>query len=154
MSAAPPREAAPGLTLRQVEELRRRYGSNEIVPEAHRAAWRRIAGAAADPMVLLLAAVSAVELALGERRNAAILLAAILPIAGMDVFLEWKSESALSALRRLTVRRARAWRDGELRELAATELVPGDRIVLQEGDLVPADRGSRRRPTSTWMSPL
>ncbi len=109
------------------------------MPEAHRAAWRRIAGAAADPMVLLLAAVSAVELALGERRDAAILVVAILPIAGMDVFLEWKSESALSALRRLTVRRARAWRDGVLAEIAAMELVPGDLIVLQEGDLVPAD---------------
>jgi Ca2+-transporting ATPase len=132
-------EGAPGLTSRQAEELARRYGANEIVPEAHRGAWRRIVGAAADPMVLLLAAVSAVELALGERRDAAILLAAILPIAGMDVFLEWKSESALSALRRLTVRRARVWRDGELSELAASELVPGDRIVLQEGDLVPAD---------------
>ena len=109
------------------------------MPEAHRAAWRRIAGAAADPMVLLLAAVAAVELALGERRDAAILFAAILPIAGMDVFLEWKSESALSALRKLTVRRARVWRDGKLCEMPATGLVPEDLIVLQEGDLVPAD---------------
>ena len=90
-------------------------------------------------MVLLLAAVAAVELLLGERRDAAILFAAILPIAGMDVFLEWKSESALSALRKLTVRRARVWRDRALLEVPATELVPGDLIVLQEGDLVPAD---------------
>ncbi len=109
------------------------------MPQAHRAAWRRIAAAAADPMVLLLAAVAAVELALGERRDAVILFAAILPIAGMDVFLEWKSESALSALRKLTVRRARAWRDGTLCEMPASDLVPGDLVVLQEGDLVPAD---------------
>ena len=72
-------------------------------------------------------------------RETSILFAAILPIAGMDVFLEWKSESALAALRKLTVRRARVWRDGELAEMPATELVPGDLIVLQEGDLVPAD---------------
>jgi len=128
-----------GWTSAEAAELRRRYGPNEIVREVHRGAWRRVAGAAADPMVFLLAAVATVELVLGERRDALILFAAILPIAGMDVYLEWKSESALAALRRLTVRRARAWRDGELTELPATELVPGDRIVLQEGDLVPAD---------------
>jgi Ca2+-transporting ATPase len=128
-----------GWTSREAAELSRRFGPNQIVPEVHHDAWRRIAGAAADPMVLLLAAVAAVEFLLGERRDAVILLSAILPIAGMDIFLEWKSESALAALRKLTVRRAKVWRDGALAERPATELVPGDRIVLQEGDLVPAD---------------
>ena len=109
----PPEDVRPkGLTTREAEELRRLHGANEIVPEVPRSAWRRVLRSAADPMVLLLAAVAAVELAVGERRNAFVLLAAILPIAGMD---------------------------GELRELAATELVPGDWILLQEGDLVPAD---------------
>ena len=128
-----------GLSSQEAAERRRLHGANEIVPEVRSGGWRRVARAAADPMVFLLAAVAAVELVLGQRRDAVILLIAILPIAGMDVFLEWKSESALAALRRLTVRRARAWRDGELLELPATELVPGDRIALQEGDLVPAD---------------
>jgi P-type Ca2+ transporter type 2C len=132
-------DGSAGLTSREAAELARRHGPNEIVPEVHRSVWRRVAGAAADPMVFLLAAVAAVEFLLGERRDAAILLAAILPIAGMDVYLEWKSESALAALRKMTVRRARAWRDGVLTDLPATALVPGDRILLQEGDLVPAD---------------
>src|SRR5262249_57475841 len=114
-------------------------GPNEMVREVHRRRWRRLAGAAADPMVFLLGSVAAVQFLLGEKRDAYVLLAAILPIAGMDVYLEWKSESALAALRKLTVRRARAWRDGVLVELPATELVVGDRILLQEGDLVPAD---------------
>jgi P-type Ca2+ transporter type 2C len=128
-----------GLSSAEAAALARRFGANVIVPEVHRSLWRRLAGAAADPMVFLLASVAAVEFLLGERRDAAVLLGAILPIAGMDVYLEWKSESALSALRKMTVRRARAWRDGQLTELPATELVPGDRILLQEGDLVPAD---------------
>src|SRR5262249_24602968 len=114
-------------------------GPNEMVREVHRRRWRRLAGAAADPMVFLLGSVAAVQFLLGEKRDAYVLLAAILPIAGMDVYLEWKSESALAALRKLTVRRARAWRDGVLVELPATDLVAGDRILLQEGDLVPAD---------------
>ncbi len=138
-SADSPELVRPGLSSREAAGRRRLHGANEIVPEVRRSGWRRVARAAADPMVFLLAAVAAVELLLGQRRDALILLAAILPIAGMDVYLEWKSESALAALRRLTVRRARAWRDGVLAELPATELVPGDRIVLQEGDLVPAD---------------
>ena len=131
--------SSSGLTTREAEELRRLHGVNEIVPEVHQSAWLRVLRSAADPMVLLLAAVAAVELVLGEKREAVVLLAAILPIAGMDVFLEWKSASALEALRKLTVRRARVKRDGELREVAATELVPGDWILLREGDLVPAD---------------
>jgi Ca2+-transporting ATPase len=133
-------DAGPaGLSTREAEKLRRLHGTNDIVPEVPRSAWRRILRSAADPMVLLLASVAAVELVIGEKRDSFVLLAAILPIAGMDIFLEWKSESALDALRKLTVRRARVRRDGELREVAATELVPGDWILLQEGDLVPAD---------------
>jgi P-type Ca2+ transporter type 2C len=108
-----PQDPRPqGWASAEAAELRRRYGPNEIVPEFHRGAWRRVAGAAADPTVFLLAAVATGELFVGERRDALILFAAILSIAGMDVFLEWKSESALAALRRLTVRRARACRDG------------------------------------------
>jgi hypothetical protein len=103
-----------GLTTREAEELHRLHGANEIVPEVPRSAWRRILRSAADPMVLLLAAVAAVEIIVGEDREALGLLAAILPIAGIGVFLEWKSESALEALRKLTVRRARVRRDGEL----------------------------------------
>ena len=129
----------PGLTSEEAAIRARRDGPNNIVPEVHRSLWRRVAGAAADPMVFLLGSVAAVELLIGERRDAYVLLAAILPIAGMDVYLEWKSESALAALRKLTVRRARVWRDGVLGEMPATELVAGDRILLQEGDLVPAD---------------
>jgi hypothetical protein len=97
-------------------------------------------------MVLLLAAVAAVELIVGEKREALVLLAAILPIAGMDVFLEWKSESALEALRKLTVRRARVRRDGELatlpRRARAGRLDP------------PQGRRPLSRPTpGSWIPP-
>lgn len=130
---------ALGLTSREAAVRALRDGPNRIVPEVHRSLWRRLAGAAADPMVFLLASVAAVEFLIGERRDAYVLLAAILPIAGMDVYLTWRSESALAALRRLTVRRARVWRDGILAERPAIDLVVGDTILLQEGDLVPAD---------------
>src|SRR5262249_61894985 len=115
----------------------RRAGRTEIVPEVPRSPGPRLAGAAAGPMVFLLGSVAAVQFLLGEKRDAYVLLAAILPIAGMDVYLEWKSESALAALRKLTVRRARAWRDGVLGELPATALVVGDRHLLPDGGLVP-----------------
>jgi Ca2+-transporting ATPase len=138
-------EAAPsGLST---EEARRRLaevGPNRLAA-AERWAWLREAAAvAADPMALMLLAAATVYFLLGERRDAWVLLAALVPVLGVDVALEVRSRRALRHLARAVTPRARVIRDGAEAEVPTEDLVPGDLLVLAEGDVVHADGVVRR----------
>jgi Ca2+-transporting ATPase len=90
-------------------------------------------------MALLLLIASPTYAILGDYASAAFTAAAIIPVTAIDVFLERRAEGALERLRELSAPTARVVRDGQARVVAATEIVPGDTILLQEGDVVPAD---------------
>ncbi|HLK11407.1 MAG TPA: cation-translocating P-type ATPase [Candidatus Binatia bacterium] len=92
-----------------------------------------------EPMILLLVACGAVYLVLGDRQEAAILLASVLVVIGISLWQARKTERALEALRDLSSPRALVIRDGVERRVAGREVVRGDLVVLAEGDRVPAD---------------
>lgn len=75
----------------------------------------------------------------GMARLGIAIVAVILVNGAFSFWQEYKAEQAVAALRRLLPHRVTAMRDGEITQLAATELVPGDIVLLQEGDNVPAD---------------
>ncbi|HET7379963.1 MAG TPA: HAD-IC family P-type ATPase, partial [Gaiellales bacterium] len=136
----PSRIAQPGLTSDQAASLLAEWGPNQLVPASRRAGllsllWQSVR----DPMVLLLAAASAIYFATGDFIDAAVTAVALLPIAAVGIILEGRSQRALDRLRALTAPTALALRDGVYRPIAASELVPGDVISLREGDVVPAD---------------
>jgi len=87
----------------------------------------------------MLLVAGALDLALGHRVDAVILFAALLPVLAVDVLLEARSERALAALRAAVAPAARVVRDGAEREVATEALVPGDLMVVREGDLAFAD---------------
>jgi Ca2+-transporting ATPase len=88
-------------------------------------------------VVLLLA--GAVSLILREFADAAAILAIVLVNAFLGVREEYKAEKAIAALRRLAVPRVKIVRDNRIDEVGAQDLVPGDIILLEAGDVVPAD---------------
>jgi Ca2+-transporting ATPase len=90
-------------------------------------------------MAILLVASATVYFLLGETRDAAILLAALVPVLGVDVLLEARSRAALKALANRVAPCARVVRDGIQSEIRTEELVPGDILLLAEGDVVHAD---------------
>src|SRR6185437_14054030 len=90
-------------------------------------------------MVLLLLLAGVAFIFLRDYLNATIVLISMVPIALTSIVLEARAERALEGLRRLTAPTARARRDGQLRVIPADEIVPGDILCLQEGDVVPAD---------------
>src|SRR5581483_33188 len=92
-----------------------------------------------DPMAILLVVASATYFVLGETRDGIIALVALVPIVGVSLVLELRAEHALASLRRLTAPLARVIRDGREELVPALDLVPGDAIVLREGDVIPAD---------------
>lgn len=93
----------------------------------------------ADPLVLLLVAAAAVSAAVGEGLDAAVIAAIVVLNAALGLFQEAGAERAVMALRDALDRQASVVRDGVERALPVAELVPGDLIVLREGERVPAD---------------
>ena len=124
-------------------EARRRlisFGPNALVPEASTSGLRHVlVQVVTDPMSVLLVIAGSTYLALGDGVDGAVTFAALLPIAAVTVILELRAERALASLRRLAAPTARVIRDGSELQVSALEVVPGDTLVVREGDVISAD---------------
>ncbi len=129
----------PGLTTAEAAERLARFGPNRMTEEKRGARLRELLHTLADPMALMLVAAGAIYLALGETRDGALLLGALVPVLGVDVLLEARARGALAKLSAAVAPRARVLRDGEEREVPTDTLVPGDLLLLADGDVVHAD---------------
>ena len=127
--------------LSEAEAARRlaSQGPNEL-PSAKRRDVLRIAlEVVREPMLLLLVAGGTIYLALGDLYEALILLVSVFVVMGITIYQERKTERALEALRDLSSPRALVVREGVEKRIAGREVVPGDLVLLHEGDRVPAD---------------
>lgn len=128
-----------GLTTEEADERRRRYGSNDILGDK-RAGWAAIArDTAQDPMVWLLVVTALLFAWLGDYAEASILGLALLPIAGMDAYLHRRTQATTEGLAGRLAASARALRDGAIKTVPSVELVPGDLVIVEEGQVFPAD---------------
>ncbi len=92
-----------------------------------------------EPMLLLLLSCSVIYFLLGDIREAVVLSVFVNLVIGIEIYQQQKTERALEALRDLSSPRALVIRDGQRQRIAGREVVPGDVLVLAEGDRVPAD---------------
>lgn len=129
-----------GLTTAEARKRLAEYGPNRLVAERRRPPlieW--LVRPFTDPMVLLLIAAGITYLFLLDYVDAAVVLVAAVPIALVSTILEVRAERALDRLKQLTAPTARVRRDGRRETIPAEEIVPGDLVFVQEGDIVPAD---------------
>jgi Ca2+-transporting ATPase len=131
--------AAQGLDEEEAARRLRRHGPNDIDASERRGWARTLAGIASEPMFLLLLGAAGVYLALGDPAEGALLAGFALMTVGLVILQERRSERALDALRALGAPQALVLRGGTPRRIAARELVPGDWLLLAEGERVPAD---------------
>ncbi|MBB1473238.1 HAD-IC family P-type ATPase [Luteimonas sp. MC1782] len=123
-------------------EARRRltaHGRNELPPPRPVPAWRRLLRHFNDPLILFLLAAAVLALALGHVIDAAVIAMVVLINASVGFVQEGRAEEAMSALRAMLAATARVIRDGARVTLPVAELVPGDVLLLEAGDRVPAD---------------
>jgi magnesium-transporting ATPase (P-type) len=139
-------DVANGLTAGEVAARLQRYGPNQLDATPPVPRWRKLLGQFADPLIYLLLAAVAVSLgawALEGREEVpfeAIVIAAIVILnAVLGYVQEARAEQAVAALQRMAAASAGVLRDGREQEVPATEIVPGDILVLAEGDAVAAD---------------
>jgi Ca2+-transporting ATPase len=128
-----------GLSSAEAALRLRRFGPNELPSSERRSLLRIVLGMLGQPMFALLAGGALVYLLLGEPVDAGVLGAFATLSVAIGIVQESRSEKVLQSLRSLASPRALVLRDGERRRIAGRELVPGDIIILGEGDRVPAD---------------
>ncbi|MBI5521586.1 MAG: cation-translocating P-type ATPase [Desulfarculus sp.] len=131
-----------GLEGLQPQEAGRRlaqHGPNELPAARPRPLWSLALGVLREPMFLLLVGAGAIYLALGDLREACMLLAFVLVVMAITLYQERKTERALTALRDLSSPRALVIRGGQQVRIPGREVVKGDLLILSEGDRVPAD---------------
>ena len=136
--------SASGLSEEQAEERLERYGENKLAEAKKTTVLQRFFQQLKDPMLLILlaaAAVSAVTNALsGESfTEVFIILVVVLLNAVLGVIQESKAEAAIEALQSMTAAKCKVLRGVELKVIESSRLVPGDVVVLEAGDAVPAD---------------
>ncbi len=128
-----------GLTDAEACQRRKRVGENAVREQPPRLVWSMIADQLGDFMILVLVAAAAISGFVGELGDSVVILVIVALNVAVGVFQEWRAERALEMLRRMTAPTARIMRAGEQRIAPAREIVPGDVVLLSEGDIVPAD---------------
>ena len=133
-----------GLTTSQAEERRAKYGLNKLKEGEKKSLIRRFLEQIADPMIIILivAAVVSGITAVYEGESFAdviIIMAVVIINAVLGVFQESKAEKAIEALQEIAAATSKVLRDGKQVTLRSEELVPGDIVILEAGDSVPAD---------------
>lgn len=128
-----------GLSGAEAQHLLIEVGPNEIARENGRPAWALLLAQFNSPMIWLLLAACVLSAALGEGADAIAIGAIVIINALVGFFQEYRAERAVLALRSMTAPRARVIRDGRSEIIPAAQVVPGDILVLEAGDVVAAD---------------
>ncbi|HYJ68819.1 MAG TPA: cation-translocating P-type ATPase [Nocardioidaceae bacterium] len=128
-----------GLTSAEADRRLAHDGPNALPPPPRRSIASRVLAQLRDPMIMLLLAAVAVTIAIGDVTDTAVIGAVIILNTTIGVLQEVRAEQAIAALHRLAAPRARVRRDGSVVDLPASDVVRGDVMHLDAGDVVPAD---------------
>ncbi|MDR3590285.1 MAG: cation-translocating P-type ATPase [Negativicutes bacterium] len=128
-----------GLSTGEVRDRLARFGYNEMAEKTKVSWWRRFLAQFQDFMVLVLLAATLISGLLGEYTDAVTILAIVLINAGLGFVQEHRAEQSMDALKRLSAPTARVVRNGTIQHIPARDLVPGDILLLEPGDIIAAD---------------
>ena len=128
-----------GLSAESAELRLQRYGANLLPPPRQQAAWKRFLLQFDNVLVLVLLGAGVVTLLLGHYVDTGVIVGVTVVNALIGFVQEGRAEAALQAIRSMLTPTATVLRDGERQSVDAAQLVPGDVVLLAEGDKLPAD---------------
>jgi Ca2+-transporting ATPase len=128
-----------GLASAEVESRRQRHGANRLPDPKPRRLWQRVADQFRQFMILVLLAAAVLSGLIGDLVDTLAIVAIVLLNAAIGLSQEWRADRAIQALKRLAAVHATVRRDGGTTPVDAEHLVPGDVVLLEAGNLVPAD---------------
>lgn len=139
------KSSAIGLSVQEVKKRQESYGKNELPSGKGTSAWQIFIGQFKDVLivVLLVAASISMVLSLVEEQKlgteSLLIYGIVIAIAIVGFFNEYRAEKTVESLKGLLAYRAKVRRDGHVVEIDATEIVPGDILIIEEGQKLPAD---------------
>jgi Ca2+-transporting ATPase len=128
-----------GLSQGEAQKRLSEYGLNELRKEKHASPAKMFAEQFKDILVVILLIATALSIAIGEWIDVVVIIAIVLATAILGFAEEFRSEKAVEALKKMTAPIAALLRDGKEVKVPASEIVPGDIVLLYTGDRVPAD---------------
>ncbi|MGB7294410.1 MAG: cation-translocating P-type ATPase [Candidatus Aminicenantales bacterium] len=128
-----------GLTSEEAEKRLNRFGPNELRQEEKTSPFSLFLSQFKNVLIIILLAAIVLSVLIGEVLDAVMIGAIVMFSALLGFFQEYKAEQALEALKRMLAPMITVLRDGKEEEIPSRELVPGDILLLEAGDKIPAD---------------
>lgn len=128
-----------GLTNSEAEKRIREFGPNALQEKKKKPAWLLFLAQFKDFMILILAAAAVISGIVGDLTDTIIILVIIFLNAILGFVQEYRAEKAMESLKKLTETQTKVIRDGQSSTVLSKALVPGDVVVLEAGNMVPAD---------------
>jgi len=132
-------DAERGLTSAEAAKRQERFGFNELKERPPISFWTRLLDQLKGFVVIILIVAALISAALGDFIEAAVIMAIVVLNAAIGVIQESKAEAALAALKKMAAPDAQVIRDGHRTTVPSRELVPGDVVLLEAGNVIPAD---------------
>nr|MBI1229922.1 HAD-IC family P-type ATPase [Cytophagales bacterium] len=128
-----------GLSDQEVAESKLAFGANETENRTKSTIWLALLNVILEPLFIILVFAAIIYFLLGESTEGIIMLVALGLVSGISLFQENKSRSAVNALKLLSSPQAKVFRNGEVVSLPTEEIVMNDLILVEDGNLIPAD---------------
>lgn len=128
-----------GLSAEEAEKRLMRYGENKLEESKRKSLSQKLIDQLTDPMVIILIIASVLSALTGEMVEALIIIAIVVLNAILSIYQEGKAEDSVAALQSMSSPEAKIIRDGKPTTVKSSQLVPGDIVLLETGDIVPAD---------------
>ena len=132
-------DVTKGLSKDEVAKRLDKYGHNELKEKEKEPLWVKIVKQLKDFLVIILIIASIVSGLVGEVSDAIVIIAIVIVNAVLGVVQEGKAEKAMDALKKMSAPNARVYRDGHIEIIQTKNLVPGDVVLIEAGDSIPAD---------------
>ncbi len=128
-----------GLHDGEVTQRREQYGPNELVERGLKSPWQILLEQFRETMVIVLIVAALISAVIGDVKDMIAILAIVILNAVLGFVQEYRAEQAMAALKKMSAPVVKVRRDGHVVEIKSVELVPGDIILLDVGDAIPAD---------------
>jgi Mg2+-importing ATPase len=128
-----------GLSHIQADEKLKKYGKNEIEKRERRHWIEILFSQFTSPLIFILVIASVISYFLGDKIDAIVIIGIVLVNAILGFFQEYKAEKALRELKKYVTLHTKVIRNGEIFSIDSKEIVLGEIVILQRGDIIPAD---------------
>lgn len=132
-------DPAEGLSTQEAEQRLAKYGYNELKEKEKETIFQKVLNQLKDFLTIILIIASIVSMGVGEVADSIVIIAIVIVNAFLGVMQEGKAEKALEALQKMSAPNAKVLRNGKIEIVPSKNLVPGDIVVFEAGDVIPAD---------------